>query len=152
MRRIKALLTTGATLVATAAALTVLPASAAMASASPAVSSPQCNRESVIQNMDIPTYNGNDNCYLAEYSGDTHQAAVKVLQGAMNVCFGKSVLGSYYPLVVDGNFGNNTYHALRLVQAKIRVSVDGQYGPQTRKSMLWENDNSGTPCLNDGGV
>jgi hypothetical protein len=148
MRSMKAVVTAGATLMAAVAAMAVLPATAALA----ATPSPQCNARSVVQNMAIPSASGNLNCYLGAFSGDTHKTAVKVLQGAMNVCFGKSVLGNVYPLAVDGIFGNKTFTALERVQVHIGVNKDGQYGPMTRKSMRWENDDSGTPCIADGGV
>ena len=49
--------------------------------------------------------------YLETFSGDTHREALKTLQGAMNVCFGKAVLGTVYPLAVDCIFGPHTHTA-----------------------------------------
>ncbi len=147
MMKIKAILASGATVIAAAAATAVLPVTAASA-ASP----PQCNTVSVVENMDMPTFNGSVNCELGTFSGNTHQLPVKSLQGAMNVCFGKSVLGSVYPLSVDGDFGSNTLTALERVQSFINVDSDGEYGPITRMHFRWENDNDGIPCVPDGGV
>ena len=147
MRRIKALLTTNATGIAAMAVMAAVPAVTASAA-----SIPQCTSSKVIQNMILPVNSGSDNCELGTFSGSTHKTAVMVLQGAMNVCFGRSVLGSVYPLSVDGIFGPNTETALRRVQSHIGVASDGEYGPITRTHMSWENGNTGTPCIFDGGV
>lgn len=145
MKRIKALLTAGATGIAAAAVMGVLPAATASAT-------PICNGSKVVQNMIMPVVNGSTNCELGTFVGSSERTAVKTLQGAMNVCFGSSVLGSVYPLTVDGIFGSNTLTALKRVQAHIGVTADGEYGPITRTHFRWENADSGTPCLADGGA
>jgi zinc D-Ala-D-Ala carboxypeptidase len=148
MKRMKALVASAAG-VATVAAMALLPAATASAA-----TTPWCNTSKVIQNMIIPYYSvtKTDNCELGTFVGSSRKPAVMTLQGAMNNCFGPSVLGKVYPLVVDGIFGTNTETALVAVQKKIGVSPDGEYGPMTRKAMHWENADSGTPCLADGGV
>jgi peptidoglycan hydrolase-like protein with peptidoglycan-binding domain len=141
----KALLTAGATGIAAVAVMGVLPAATASAT-------PWCTGSKVVQNMIMPVNGSSTNCELGTFVGSSEPSAVKTLQGAMNVCFGKAVLGSVYPLVVDGSFGPRTKLALERVQAKIGVAQDGEYGPQTRSQMRWENADSGTPCLFDGGA
>jgi peptidoglycan hydrolase-like protein with peptidoglycan-binding domain len=145
----KAVLAAGATAMAAVAAMTVLPAATASAATLPV----QCVKSGDVQNMIMPVLStGSTHCSLGTYSGSLHKPAVEVLQAAMNICFGKSVLGSVYPLEVDGIFGPDTKLALERVQSHIGVSPDGEYGPLTRAHMLWENENTGTPCVFDGGA
>lgn len=86
---------------------------------------------------------GNPACSL--YSGDANDG-VRGLQEAMNTCYGKSVLGKYYPLSQDGIFGPNTKAALKLVQSKVGASPDGGYGPETRSKMKFPARTGG--CYN----
>lgn len=77
------------------------------------------------------TWNGDWECYLNEGSrGD----GVKTLQKAINKCYGTN-------LVVDGIFGAATKSAVRAVQKKEGITVDGVYGVQTRRYMKWPVDN-----------
>lgn len=81
----------------------------------------------------LPIGNGDyqTNCYMRPgYRGDD----VKALQLALNRCYG-SVIGSQ--LVVDGSFGPLTEAALRRVQSRLRITVDGHYGNETRAAMAW---------------
>jgi peptidoglycan hydrolase-like protein with peptidoglycan-binding domain len=72
-------------------------------------------------------------CQLAR--GDS-SAAVRVLQRAINSCYGQG-------LAVDGVFGPATERAVRNVQNFHRINgspgvvVDGIYGPQTRSVMVF---------------
>lgn len=140
----KALLTAGVTGIAAVAVMGVLPTVTASAIS-------QCTGSAVIDNMIIPAVGTSDNCEPGTFSGDMHKPAVKVLQTAMNLCFGKSVLGSVYPLDADGIFGPNTLTALQRVQSHIGVAADGEYGPVTRSHFRWQNADTGTPCVFDGG-
>ncbi|MDR6867418.1 peptidoglycan hydrolase-like protein with peptidoglycan-binding domain [Microbacterium resistens] len=63
------------------------------------------------------------NCVME--SGLSSNAAVEVLQTALNHCYGAS-------LAVDGSFGSGTYTALMSAQASHGVGMDGVYGPTTR--------------------
>ncbi len=142
MRRIKAILAAGATLAATAGAFTLLPSTAASAAL------PTCTTSTVVDNMRIPSTSGKSlNCMLEQGNSNS---AVATLQGAMNECFGTKVIGTL--LKVDGSFGSLTKAALKKVQADIGTTADGIYGENTRHVMRWENDDTGTPCIFDGGV
>jgi peptidoglycan hydrolase-like protein with peptidoglycan-binding domain len=77
--------------------------------------------------------NGSTSCSL--FSGDTNNG-VYALQESINLCY-PTVIGKYYPLSQDGQFGSNTKAALKLVQSKIGASADGNYGPETKTKVLW---------------
>jgi murein L,D-transpeptidase YcbB/YkuD len=81
-------------------------------------------------NVRIPstTRNGNQaNCVL--YNGISSDGVYK-LQDALNRCYGHS-------LAVDGDFGSATESAVRDVQRRHRITVDGVYGQNTRAAMTW---------------
>ncbi|MDR2929483.1 MAG: peptidoglycan-binding protein [Propionibacteriaceae bacterium] len=59
--------------------------------------------------------------------------AVKALQAAMTYC-GSRPLNDGTP---DGIWGPKTTAALREAQRVGRVTVDGEYGPQTHNAMSW---------------
>jgi hypothetical protein len=58
---------------------------------------------------------------------------VVALQQSLKNCYGQSI-------VVDGDFGPATKAALRNAQRIHRIPDDGQYGPQTRDTLLWWTD------------
>jgi hypothetical protein len=57
--------------------------------------------------------------------------AVHALQEMINECYVRTHDISHARLTEDSDFGQNTYDALRQVQAVIHAGVDGQYGPET---------------------
>lgn len=75
----------------------------------------------------LPNANGTTSCIMGQ--GNT-SSAVKVLQRALNRCYGKS-------LTVDGVYGWRTRDALKSVQRAIGVADDGIYGPVTGRRMKW---------------
>ena len=81
----------------------------------------------------FPIANGDyqTNCYMSRGASGNH---VKALQLALNRCYA-STIGT--PLVVDGSFGPLTESALKKVQSKLKIAVDGAYGNQTRTAMAW---------------
>ncbi|GAA3477749.1 peptidoglycan-binding domain-containing protein [Streptomyces yanii] len=90
----------------------------------------------------IPSYNSgstqNLSCNMVK--GNV-SSAVRNLQTELNKCFGAS-------LTIDGNFGTNTYNALKKAQAAAGTTADGIYGPNTRHAFAitrgwW----SGTRCM-----
>lgn len=56
--------------------------------------------------------------------GLQNNTCVAYLQGSLNGEYG-------FNLSVDGNFGTNTLWAVKALQTKAGISVDGQVGPQT---------------------
>jgi peptidoglycan hydrolase-like protein with peptidoglycan-binding domain len=70
--------------------------------------------------------------------GDNNRA-VYALQDAIKNCYRISIR-------VDGDFGNGTYTALRTVQQRLGVGVDGSYGPETASKILMRPDDSSAPC------
>lgn len=90
----------------------------------------------VYNNVTTPTsykyipYAGNTpDCWLDRGMSNT---AVRALQKNLNSCYG-------YKLATDGVFGALTESALISVQRKVGVAADGDYGPKTRKAMVWAN-------------
>lgn len=57
-------------------------------------------------------------------------AAVRELQGMLNRAVALPTL-----LVVDGIFGRKTDEAVRSIQERLELVVDGKYGPQTRAAL-----------------
>ncbi|KFG71708.1 hypothetical protein FM21_12995 [Streptomyces mutabilis] len=72
-------------------------------------------------------------CYLNR--GDNNQG-VRQLQTTLNECYGRN-------LVEDGDFGPATETALRYAQDRAGTTVDGSYGPNTRKAILHQSTGSG---------
>jgi peptidoglycan hydrolase-like protein with peptidoglycan-binding domain len=62
--------------------------------------------------------------------GDVDEDAVRAVQAAMVRCNGQDV-------TVDGNFGPETRAALAQIQQQSGLSADGFYGPATREAMQW---------------
>ncbi|MGC4949380.1 peptidoglycan-binding domain-containing protein [Streptomyces sp. DT224] len=62
---------------------------------------------------------------------------MKALQRNINACYGAS-------LAMDGKFGAATFAAVKSVQRRVGVTVDGKYGPQTHKAMKWGHWNKTT--------
>ncbi|WP_323377109.1 peptidoglycan-binding domain-containing protein [Streptomyces smaragdinus] len=90
----------------------------------------------------IPSYNsgGTQNLSCNMVKGNV-SSAVRNLQTELNKCFGAQ-------LAVDGNFGTNTYNALKRAQSAAGTTADGVYGPNTRHAFAitrgwW----SGSSCL-----
>ena len=132
-----------ALLVAAGVAATVL----AVAPASPASAASLCttvvNHSNGSQNMAVPAASGGgDNCLIGFGNlgcwGPNCQS-VKRLQRTLNVCYGHN-------LVVDGEFGNKTYNALRDAQRRSGVRDDGTYGPNTRSAMRHESNDVPNIC------
>ena len=65
-------------------------------------------------------------------------AGVKAMQRGLNACYSAG-------LTVDGQFGPNTRSALIAVQKRIGVTADGIFGPQTRGTMYWMVYNDDRP-------
>jgi murein L,D-transpeptidase YcbB/YkuD len=81
------------------------------------------------------TRNGSQvNCVL--YNGVSSDGVYK-LQDALNRCYGRN-------LAVDGAFGPATESAVRYVQNRHRITVDGVYGQNTRAAMSWPKYLNGT--------
>jgi peptidoglycan hydrolase-like protein with peptidoglycan-binding domain len=76
--------------------------------------------------------------------GDVDEDAVRALQEALVTCNGQDVS-------VDGNFGPETRRAIAQVQAQNGLSADGFYGPETRDAMQWPaTSTSGTTiCISN---
>lgn len=53
-----------------------------------------------------------------------NNSAVRALQSSIVKCYGINI-------AIDGDFGGNTFNALKTVQGRIGAGVDGEYGPQT---------------------
>jgi len=94
----------------------------------------------------IPSYNsgGTQNLSCNMVKGNV-SSAVANLQTELNKCFADKI-GTQ--LKVDGNFGTNTYNALKKAQAAALTTADGVYGPNTRHAFAisrgwW----SGSMCL-----
>ena len=70
--------------------------------------------------------------------------AVRALQEALVTCNGQDV-------TVDGEYGPETRAAVERVQAQNGLTADGTYGPGTRDAMLWPASTSGTTttCVSD---
>lgn len=88
--------------------------------------------------VEFPTswYDG-DSCYLMRGLKGQSSAAVKVVQDAINHCYGKTL---NIDLVEDGIFGAATEAAIKKVQKHEKITADGVYGRQTRYNMGWPYD------------
>ncbi|UUU22876.1 MULTISPECIES: peptidoglycan-binding domain-containing protein [Streptomyces] len=120
---------------AAAAAVLVLPATQAQAAAYPT-----CNgvknvtygggAYSVVQ--PYHTGSGSRDCIMG-YGAQS--SAVRKLQDHLINCYDFSG--------ADGIYGRQTEAAVEAVQRREGASVDGEYGPETRKEMLWSVVRSG---------
>jgi peptidoglycan hydrolase-like protein with peptidoglycan-binding domain len=137
MKRIRPLLTAAAAL-AIASGIAMLPA---LTSAAPAGAAVSCTGTSLVPDtgglvqVRVPTVGngtGNVNCQLGL---GNQSVAVSRLQIALNQCDSHE----FDPplLAVDGDYGQLTQDAVADTQASLHISVDGIYGPQTRRTMAW---------------
>jgi len=69
-------------------------------------------------------------CLLKQQS--TFNPGVQDMQGALHYCHG-------YNIAVDGYFGSKTVAAVKDFQSKHGLTVDGIYGPNTAKKLLWDS-------------
>lgn len=75
---------------------------------------------------------------------------VRALQGGLNACY-SGIIGT--PLITDGQFGTKTKAALIKVQQWHGIEANGQYGPQTARSIFHFFYNwhvGGASCLSMG--
>ena len=89
--------------------------------------------DDAVEQVDVPwssAYSSPWNCQLKKGAKND---AVRALQRGLKICYKKSI-------TVDGDFGSATQTALKQVQSKLGVSVDGEYGPQTRKHFQFADD------------
>lgn len=87
----------------------------------------------------LPIYKatGSVTCTLSR--GD-HNIAVEVLQSALVDIYDQHI-------TVDSDFGPATQQALKNVQAELRISADGIYGPQTRDHICWPDADYPGGCV-----
>ncbi|MEO3854526.1 peptidoglycan-binding domain-containing protein [Acrocarpospora sp. B8E8] len=125
----------------------------ALAISSPAAAWVYCNSVSLVQGgydaetvIVYPTYNDNStNCDMRinEHGTTGQREAISQLQHNINVCYGPNRWDQGTPhvtnhLTVDGEYGPQTYAAIKAVQRHLNdpaVQVDGYAGPQTRSRM-----------------
>ncbi|WP_155372785.1 hypothetical protein [Catellatospora vulcania] len=134
---------------------------AAVMGGSLAVQSPAAALSTCTRWASLPTYqNGNaparipstgttkasTQCSLQR--GVMNNSGVTALQESLNHCY-QVFLATSFPeykfdwLVADGDFGDNTFNALKKVQGYIRahknsaVLADGGYGLQSRDNLFW---------------
>lgn len=73
-------------------------------------------------------------CYLRQGHTYPNYVGVKNLQRAWNLCYKPQ----YEPAIAeDGNFGANTFSAVRRIQIAEGIGVDGVMGTETKFSMRW---------------
>lgn len=123
------LLATGVALSAAVTGIIMVPASSASAA------TPACTKRVLF------SLNGSGFAHVPMNSAETttrcslvkgnNNEAVHALQEMINECYVRTHDISHARLSEDSDFGQNTYDALRQVQAVIHVGVDGQYGPET---------------------
>ncbi|MGW6060313.1 peptidoglycan-binding domain-containing protein [Streptomyces sp. NPDC055189] len=110
----------------------VLPASGAQAAAYPT-----CNADTavfvsstrfVVQPVYSKTGSSTRDCVMGR---GAQSKAVRLLQKTLNTCYGLDTGGQ------DGIYGEKTESAVRTVQGREGASVDGEYGPETRRKMDW---------------
>lgn len=106
----------------------------------PASASPTCNSYSHVRNStgwytEVPSVGSETGNLFCNLVRGTNSSAVMALQTTLNDCYlapaGRTLL------VVDGDFGGNTYNALRYAQGVAGAHVDGSYGPETRSKLNW---------------
>ncbi len=138
----------------TAAALvvTVVPVTAVVF-ATPAAAEPSCTGNStLVRNglrFTLPTLGNGTGNVACQLSRGNQSAAVQNLQAHLNLCYWsgstmsghRSVLSTR--LAADGIFGDRTHAAVVAVQRYHEIGVDGIYGPQTRRTILFAADNGG---------
>jgi putative peptidoglycan binding protein len=114
-----------------------------LASATPASAAVSCTGTSLVVDrgglfeVRVPTVGngtGNVNCQLGLGNDNV---AVGRLQIALNQCNFRAFHPPYPLLAVDNNYGSLTQRAVERTQAYWGVPVDGIYGPQTRRAMVW---------------
>ena len=114
---------------------------------SASAATPTCTKTVTYQGAYLPAAsNGSVTCLL---SRGANSDAVRQLQDSMNDCYAarlETTDRALWPIVQDGDFGGNTEKALRLVQAYVRTTVDGKYGPQTRVKMEHTTPLFADPC------
>ncbi|WP_129837649.1 peptidoglycan-binding domain-containing protein [Streptomyces sp. RFCAC02] len=127
MKRFVTVLTTA--VLAAGGVLTISPAHAA--------AYPTCNGSKgvtysggdYVVNQPYYTGTGSRNCVLGYGAQGT---AVRRLQDVLINCY-----GDLYDDGIDGIYGPNTQAAVEAVQRREGASVDGEYGPETRREMRW---------------
>lgn len=122
-----------------------------VALAQPALAAaPTCNNTTTMLNVVLPAHDGDIYCGM---SRGAHSAAVGSLQQTLNICYWSgsvtrghvSTFGTR--LVEDNDFGGKTKAALMSAQASAGAAVDGEYGPETRGTILFPTDTaSGLRC------
>ncbi|MER5210334.1 peptidoglycan-binding domain-containing protein [Streptomyces sp. NPDC002838] len=132
--RIRAAARTKAAFTVGAVVAGLLGGAVAVAPSASAASYPVCNTTTIGYFTNgtywvLPYYSSPNTVSCILKQGNTGKA-VRALQKNLNVCYGKA-------LVLDGVFGAATAAALRDVQSRIGVAVDGVYGPLTRNKMKW---------------
>src|SRR5262245_31608953 len=85
----------------------------------------------------LPVFNppdGDLDCVLKK--GDFNNFGVYALQNMLKICYGQ-------PIATDADFGDDTEDALIAAQTwevyvnGKKLKIDGQYGPETRGSVMW---------------
>lgn len=119
-----------------AVAMAVVPATAALASAT-------CTVPVNYHNHALPGLKGGSvDCGMVRTA---HSDAVGTLQRTLNQCYRAPLHQTL--LVVDNDFGPLTEAALKDAQARSGADPDGKYGPQTRAALKWRsNVNVNDPC------
>ncbi|MGW3513127.1 peptidoglycan-binding domain-containing protein [Streptomyces sp. NPDC000994] len=108
--------------------VSAIAATAVVVPAGTASAAPHCAKGLVTYNIYMPVASDNSlNCTMGRGS---YSNAVLALQFNLNLCYGAG-------LAEDKDFGPATEAALKAVQRKEKVAVDGVYGPNTRNAMLW---------------
>jgi peptidoglycan hydrolase-like protein with peptidoglycan-binding domain len=67
-------------------------------------------------------------------TGQGTKRGIASLQDTINHCYPGA---PNVPLATDGRYGERTTAAVRWVQGRVGVSVDGKAGPVTRRHMKW---------------
>ncbi|MEV6341798.1 peptidoglycan-binding domain-containing protein [Actinoplanes sp. NPDC051851] len=88
----------------------------------------------------VPMNSSKNNTSCSMYEGASNNG-VLALQEMINDCYVAKDYISHAKLTEDGDFGSNTYAALRQVQNYISVGVDGDYGPETAAAIKSKSSN-----------
>lgn len=135
-------------------ALAVAPGAAASAAgpATLALPSPICNTTVGASSGGhlhaVPAYNGSQTCYMQQGDGKTDTSSLKVMQTAINICYiQKGRLAQYgittnLSLASPDTFGPKTKAAVVAVQKWHGITADGGWGPQTRATMQWPDEDT----------